>query len=120
MHPSTGRSPRDPTVPPITTDIRNKYCRLSNVTPGPAPFQGAVDVVRLTIFVLCVIVTPMEKAPVLVERPAPGVVVLTFNRPDFHNALDTGLQRMLDEQLTALEADASVRCLVFTGAGDAA
>ena len=62
----------------------------------------------------------MEKAPVLVDRPAPGVALVTFNRPEAHNALDTGLQRILDAQLTALEADAAVRCLVFTGAGDAA
>lgn len=62
----------------------------------------------------------MEQAPVLVDRPVPGVVVLTFNRPESHNALDTGLQRRLDAELTALEADPSVRCLVFTGVGDAA
>ena len=62
----------------------------------------------------------MEAAPLLVDRPVPGVVVLTLNRPDAHNALDTGLQLLLDEELTALEADASVRCVVFTGAGDAA
>src|SRR5436853_294254 len=62
----------------------------------------------------------MEKAPVLVDRPAPGVALVTFNRPEAHNALDTGLQRILDAQLTALEADAAIRCLVFTGAGDAA
>src|SRR5436309_4372990 len=62
----------------------------------------------------------MEKAPVLVDRPAPGVALVTFNRPEAHNSLDTGLQRILDAQLTALEADPAVRCLVFTGAGDAA
>jgi enoyl-CoA hydratase/carnithine racemase len=62
----------------------------------------------------------MEKPPLLVERPIPGVVVVTFNRPEAHNALDTGLQRLLDEHLSALEADAAVRCVVFTGAGGAA
>jgi 2-(1,2-epoxy-1,2-dihydrophenyl)acetyl-CoA isomerase len=62
----------------------------------------------------------MEQAPLLVERPVPGVVVLTFNRPEVHNALDTGLQRLLDDELTDLEADPSVRCVVFTGAGDSA
>jgi enoyl-CoA hydratase/carnithine racemase len=62
----------------------------------------------------------MEQAPLLMARPLPGVVVLTLNRAEVHNALDTGLQRLLDEQLSALEADPSVRCLVFTGAGEAA
>ena len=62
----------------------------------------------------------MAQAPLLVERPLPGVVVLTFNRPEVHNALDTEIQRRLDKELTDLEADPSVRCLVFTGAGEAA
>jgi 2-(1,2-epoxy-1,2-dihydrophenyl)acetyl-CoA isomerase len=62
----------------------------------------------------------MDPAPVLVDRPVPGVALVTLNRPAAHNALDTGLQRVLDRELTALEADADVRCVVFTGAGDAA
>lgn len=62
----------------------------------------------------------METAPILVERPARGVALITLNRPDVHNAIDTGLQRLLDDHLTALEADPGVRCIVFTGAGDAA
>ena len=62
----------------------------------------------------------METAPIAVDRPAPGVAVVTLNRPEAHNALDTDLQRRLDEELTFLEADPAVRCLVFTGAGSAA
>ena len=62
----------------------------------------------------------METAPIAVDRPAPGVAVLTLNRPEAHNALDTDLQRRLDEELTCLEADPAVRCLVVTGAGAAA
>lgn len=62
----------------------------------------------------------MEKGPLVLDRAAPGVVVVTLNRPEAQNALDTGLQRLLDDQLTALEADPAVRCLVFTGAGDRA
>jgi 2-(1,2-epoxy-1,2-dihydrophenyl)acetyl-CoA isomerase len=62
----------------------------------------------------------MEMAPLLVERPVPGVALVTFGRPEARNALDTGLQRLLDAALTALEGDPGVRCLVFTGAGDAA
>jgi enoyl-CoA hydratase/carnithine racemase len=62
----------------------------------------------------------VEDAPILVERPARGVALITLNRPDVHNALDTSMQRLLDEHLTALEADPGIRCIVFTGAGDAA
>jgi 2-(1,2-epoxy-1,2-dihydrophenyl)acetyl-CoA isomerase len=62
----------------------------------------------------------MEQGPLLLARPVPGVVLLTLNRAEVHNALDTGLQQLLQEELTALEADPSVHCLVFTGAGEAA
>ena len=60
------------------------------------------------------------EGPLLVDRATPGVAVLTLNRPTVHNALDTHLQRLLDHELTALEADDDVRCLVVTGGGDAA
>jgi enoyl-CoA hydratase/carnithine racemase len=62
----------------------------------------------------------MVPDPLFVDRPAPGVAVLTVNRPEAHNALDTALQRRFDHELTALEADPAVRCVVVTGAGDAA
>jgi enoyl-CoA hydratase/carnithine racemase len=59
-------------------------------------------------------------AEVLLERPQPGVALLTLNRPEAHNALTTGLQSVLDDHLATLEADPSVGCIVITGAGDAA
>jgi 2-(1,2-epoxy-1,2-dihydrophenyl)acetyl-CoA isomerase len=62
----------------------------------------------------------MDTVPLVVERPAPGVALITLNRPGAHNALDTDLQRRLDAELRVLEADAEVRCLIFTGSGDAA
>ena len=62
----------------------------------------------------------MDAAPLIVDRTAPGVALLTLNRPEAHNALDTDVQRRLDAELAALEADPAIRCLVFTGAGDAA
>ena len=62
----------------------------------------------------------MEHGPLRVDRARPGVAVVTLNRPEAHNALDTDLQRRLDHVLGALEADADVRCVVFTGAGEAA
>ena len=54
------------------------------------------------------------------ELPARGVALVTLNRPEVHNALDMGMQRLLDEHLGALEGDPGIRCVVFTGAGDAA
>ena len=33
----------------------------------------------------------MEQGPLIVTRPVPGVALLTVNRPEVHNALDTGL-----------------------------
>jgi enoyl-CoA hydratase/carnithine racemase len=62
----------------------------------------------------------MDSPPIVVERTAPGVALVTLNRPEAHNALDTGLQRRLDAELAALEADEDIHCVVFTGAGDAA
>lgn len=62
----------------------------------------------------------MEAEPILVELPARGVALVTLNRPEVHNALDMGMQRLLDEHLGALEGDPGIRCVVFTGAGDAA
>ncbi|HYT38503.1 MAG TPA: enoyl-CoA hydratase/isomerase family protein [Acidimicrobiia bacterium] len=74
----------------------------------------------MTIFVLCVTLALMDKAPLSVDRPAPGVALITLDRPEAHNAIDTDLQRRLDAALSALEADPAVRCLVVTGRGDAA
>jgi enoyl-CoA hydratase/carnithine racemase len=59
-------------------------------------------------------------APLVVDHVAPGVALVTLDRPETHNALDTDLQRRLDRELDALEADPAVRCVVFTGRGAAA
>ncbi|MFD4761847.1 enoyl-CoA hydratase/isomerase family protein [Streptomyces sp. NPDC058439] len=54
----------------------------------------------------------------LVEDRGP-VRVLTLNRPDKLNALDTALTRALSTALTAAEDDTRVRAVVLTGAGRA-
>jgi 2-(1,2-epoxy-1,2-dihydrophenyl)acetyl-CoA isomerase len=60
-------------------------------------------------------------APELViDRPEPGVVVLTLNRPERLNAVTLELQRALDATLSALAADGETRCVVLTGAGERA
>ncbi|MFE9610877.1 enoyl-CoA hydratase/isomerase family protein [Streptomyces sp. NPDC006012] len=54
----------------------------------------------------------------LVEDRGP-VRVLTLNRPDKLNALDTALTRALSTALTAADDDGGVRAVVLTGAGRA-
>lgn len=46
-----------------------------------------------------------------------GVLTLTLDRPEAHNALDLAMRRELEE-LPARYRDTDVRCLVLTGAGD--
>ncbi|HEX8792236.1 MAG TPA: enoyl-CoA hydratase-related protein, partial [Polyangiaceae bacterium] len=56
---------------------------------------------------------------VLVEKDA-GVVTLTLNRPDKLNALNVELLKELGMALHGLVADADLRCIILTGAGDKA
>src|SRR5437870_9706659 len=46
-----------------------------------------------------------------------AVRILTLNRPEKRNALDTALTRDLLEALRTADADDAVRCVVLTGAG---
>ena len=46
-----------------------------------------------------------------------GVCVVTLDRPDALNALDTTLMKQLVEALTDASDDAAIRCVVLTGAG---
>ncbi len=46
-----------------------------------------------------------------------AVRIVTLNRPEKRNALDTALTRDLLEALRAADADEAVRCVVLTGAG---
>jgi enoyl-CoA hydratase/carnithine racemase len=50
----------------------------------------------------------------------PGIVRLTFNRPDKLNALSTPTIRALEGELDAIAADPSVRVVILTGAGERA
>jgi enoyl-CoA hydratase len=49
-----------------------------------------------------------------------GVALVTLDRPAALNALSFGLLAELADRLEALDADASVRCVVLTGAGERA
>src|SRR5438105_10884179 len=62
-----------------------------------------------------------EYRHLLLERSAARhVVTVTLNRPDQHNAMNTAMGEDLLACFTALAADADVRAVVFTGAGDKA
>ena len=56
---------------------------------------------------------------VLVERLG-DVETWTINRPEKRNALDQAMIDALHERLEVAEGDASLRCVILTGAGDRA
>ena len=56
----------------------------------------------------------------LIERHADGYALVTLNRPDALNALNSALFADLAAFLDAVEHDDTVRCLILTGAGDKA
>lgn len=53
-------------------------------------------------------------------RPASGVLSLTLNRPEVHNAITLAQQRDLDAALTAAATDDDVRVVVLAATGDTA
>lgn len=56
-----------------------------------------------------------------IELPEPHLLLVTLNRPDVRNALNTQMGRDLLDLWTQLIVDpAEVRCVVLTGAGDKA
>jgi methylglutaconyl-CoA hydratase len=59
----------------------------------------------------------MSEAPYRVERRAKGVVWLTLDRPEIHNAFDDRLIAELTVELARLGVDQAVRVVVLTGAG---
>lgn len=57
------------------------------------------------------------RAPVLLERFADGVAVVTLNRPSRCNAVNPALARTLEKIATEVEDDDAVRAVVLCGAG---
>ena len=55
----------------------------------------------------------------LLVRRDDGVLVLTFNRPEYRNALTIDMQQRLGDELAAAELDSSIGCILLTGAGGA-
>jgi enoyl-CoA hydratase/carnithine racemase len=62
----------------------------------------------------------MTEAILLRDEVEPGIVRLTFNRPEKLNALSTPMVRALDAALDAIAADRTVRAVILTGAGERA
>ena len=61
--------------------------------------------------------TTETSEPILRVARDGAVAVVTLNRPETLNALNPALMRALPEALQTLAGDASVRCVVLTGAG---
>ncbi|MFI7145414.1 crotonase/enoyl-CoA hydratase family protein [Nonomuraea sp. NPDC050022] len=61
----------------------------------------------------------MGEPAALVER-RDHIVLITLNRPEVRNAVNAELTRAVGEALDEADADASVRAVVLTGAGDKA
>ncbi len=58
-----------------------------------------------------------EQAPILLTEDRGAVRILTLNRPQKRNALNTELTQALLDALRAADADESVACVILTGAG---
>lgn len=58
-------------------------------------------------------------AVLLIEEPAPGVMLLTLNRPAQRNAIDIALMDALNAAFDDLSANGHWRAAVMTGAAPA-
>ena len=52
---------------------------------------------------------------VRLDRPEPGIAVVSLNRPEVRNALDLGVRKRLAEVFRRFTDDADLRCIVLTG-----
>jgi enoyl-CoA hydratase/carnithine racemase len=62
----------------------------------------------------------MSESPILREEIEPGIVRLTFNRPDKLNALSAPLMKALEAEVDRLQSEASTRVVILAGAGERA
>ncbi|KAN0063475.1 Fatty acid oxidation complex subunit alpha [Thecaphora frezii] len=78
---------------PSTRSLSTSLPRLSLPNPTPAPsYQN-----------------------ILVSQPAPGVTLITLNRPKALNALNSALFRELNHATQAADADPAISAIVLTG-----
>lgn len=59
--------------------------------------------------------TTKQYENILVSSPAPGVGLITLNRPKALNALSSPLFEELNEATAALDADKEIGALIITG-----
>lgn len=62
----------------------------------------------------------MTGSPLIRDEPEPGIVCLTFNRPDKLNALSSPMVDLFEAELDAIGRDRTVRAVILAGAGDKA
>src|SRR5947208_12888169 len=62
----------------------------------------------------------MSYSHILFETGADGIALLTVNRPDKLNALNTATVLELEDAFGRVRTDAAVRALIVTGAGEKA
>lgn len=63
-------------------------------------------------------IVPAE-GPLIVDRPAEGLAILTLNRPEKLNALSLDLRRALMAAVARLDDEGDTRVIILTGAGRA-
>ena len=59
----------------------------------------------------------MSEDVLLIERPAPGLLIATLNRPKSLNALSVALRTALTRLFRDIEVEGEVRVVILTGAG---
>ena len=62
----------------------------------------------------------MTEQPLFLEDNTNGVLTLTLNRTDVHNALNKPLLDALSDKLEALAPRRDVRCVIIAGSGEKA
>jgi len=62
----------------------------------------------------------MNYSTLLIEAHEQGIFVLSINRPDKLNALNTQVMKDLDQAIAELSTDTKVKAIIITGAGDKA
>jgi len=62
----------------------------------------------------------VSEPTILLDRPEPGIGLLTLNRPEKLNALNDDLVAAFQSALDEVETDAAIRVLILRGAGDRA
>ena len=61
----------------------------------------------------------MSEPAVLLDRPGPGVTVISLNRPEVRNAANWQIWESLGPAIAEVARDDGCRAVVFTGAGGA-